>query len=147
MKITDALLGEHAVLYRLLDHGSRSLRSWKLPQVRAGGEMLAAALLGHARLEDELLFTALEPQLPPRLGILAAMREEHEQIEGTLVQLAEAKNVETARSLLAHTIDVSRLHFAKEEQVLFLLAARCLGEERLEELGRTWSGIAVPVPD
>jgi hemerythrin HHE cation binding domain-containing protein len=146
MKVTDALLGEHAVLYRLLDYSSRSLRAWNLAQLREGGALIAAALLGHARLEDEILFTALEPQLPTRLGILATLREEHEQIEGALVQLAEAKDVASARALFAQAAETARLHFAKEEQVLFHLAASCLGEARLLELGRAWADIAVPVP-
>ena len=144
MKITDALLGEHAVLYRLFDHGSERLAAWNLAQVQEAGALLESALLGHAHLEEELLFDALAPRLPPGMGVLAVMRAEHEEIEGSLRRLAEATDAEGARALYRHAIAVARQHFAKEEQVLFHFAERFLGEAGLAELGRTWAERAMP---
>jgi len=138
MKITHALLAEHALLYRLLDHCAEGT-DWSLERTQGAGNALAAALLAHASIEDELLFSALDRHLPP-MGPLAVMRQEHEEIEGGLAQLPQATDAETARRLLRHVAGVARDHFAKEEQVLFHMAEQVLSAEDLERLGREWAG-------
>lgn len=145
MKITDALLGEHAMIYRLLDHCSAGADAWSLEEARTAGGTLAAALLAHAHVEDELLFRALEPHLSAAAGPLAVMRQEHDEIEGSLARLAEARDAESARMLLRYATSVARQHFAKEEQVLFPMAEQFLSPERLNELGGQWSERAVGV--
>lgn len=53
MKITDALLGEHAVFYAQFEHLRQSLPvADALTQVHSQGAMLAAALATHAHLEE-----------------------------------------------------------------------------------------------
>lgn len=138
MKITDALLGEHGAFYALFDRIESRLGS---DPGSAGplAELLAAALLPHARIENDHLFAALEPTMGPA-GPLAVMRAEHDEIEGAVNRAASEADAEVARGLLLHAISVAREHFAKEEQVLFPMATQALGEDKLEELGRVWAG-------
>ena len=140
MMITDALLGEHAVFYAQFDYLEQSLPTAdSLPLVKSQGAMLAAALAGHAQLEEELLFTTLEPHIGP-MGPLAVMRMEHEEIEQTLLErLPAAQELDQARKLLLRVIEVAREHFAKEEQVLYRLAPQSLSAEILTDLGAQWA--------
>ena len=47
--------------------------------------------------------------------------------------------MEQARDLLLDTIAIARDHFAKEEQVLFPMAANALPPEELQALGAEWA--------
>ncbi len=139
MKITDALLGEHAVFYAQFDHLKQAVPQVEtLAQVKSQGAMLAAALASHAQLEEELLFTTLEPYIGP-MGPLAVMRMEHEEIEQTLERLPAAQELDQARELLLRVIEVAREHFAKEEQILYRMASQSLPAETLTDLGAQWA--------
>lgn len=107
--------------------------------VKSLGGMLTAALATHAHLEDELLFLALEAHLDPHSGPLAVMRMEHNEIESSLLRLQELQNLPEAKSLLLHAIKTAREHFAKEEQILFVMAQQMLEARALEQLGRQWA--------
>jgi len=100
---------------------------------------LAAGLATHARIEDDLLFVALEGPLGPNGGPLAVMREEHAEVEGTLERLTRVDDVQEADALASHLASVAREHFAKEEQVLFPMAEQLLGEQVLRDLGEQWA--------
>jgi len=139
MKITDALCGEHAVLYSLFDYLEQALQRNNHSAAPALGAMLTAVLTSHAHLEDELLFTALDPHMGG-MGPLQLMRMEHNEIEHLLeVQLLQAKDADDAARLLLQTIKIARMHFSKEEQVLFAMAQHALGPDGLAQLGRQWT--------
>jgi hemerythrin-like domain-containing protein len=140
MKVTDALLGEHAVFYAQFDHLEKNIPPAKdLAVVKSQGAMLTAALATHAHLEDELLFIALEAHLDPQFGPLAVMRMEHNEIESSLGRLQEVQDLAEAKNLLLHAIQTARAHFAKEEQILFVMAEQLLDTRALEQLGRKWA--------
>lgn len=139
MKITDALLGEHGVLYRLLDYCADNAGGWDLPTARAGAGALEKALASHAGIEDELLFQAMEPFFPGGSGPLEVMRAEHQEIEGSVERALREDDLEEARRLLVLIAHLARDHFAKEEQVLFPMAQQFLGDEKLEEIGERWA--------
>lgn len=139
MKITDALLGEHGVLYRLLDYCADEARNWDEATIRAAAGALAAALKSHAQIEDRLLFAAMDPFFPPGMGPLAVMRGEHEEIEGSVERLLGGVELEEGRELLGRIAGLAHEHFAKEEQVLFPMAEARLGEARLAEIGDHWA--------
>jgi hemerythrin-like domain-containing protein len=139
VKITDALLAEHAVFYAQFEYLNHSIPvADTLPLVKSQGAMLAAALASHANLEDELLFSALEPYVGP-IGPLAVMRMEHDQIEGALERLPATQDLDEARTLLLQLIEIAREHFAREEQILYPLASRSLTIEALTDLGAQWA--------
>lgn len=144
MQITHALLGEHAILYKLLDHLEASLAGWELADCQAWGKLLERALASHAEIENRLLFNALEPALGTTGGPLAVMRMEHEIIEGAIGRLPAATSADEARGLLREIAGTARAHFAKEERVLFPMAAQVLGGAELDSLGARWSGERIP---
>ncbi len=139
MKITEALLGEHGVFYAQFDHLEQVVPAAStLELVQSQAALLTAALATHAGLENELLFSALDPHLG-QMGPLAVMRMEHDEIENTLGQVQEARDLTQAQRLVLHAVRVARDHFAKEEQVLFPMAHQVLDEEKLAQLGAQWA--------
>lgn len=140
MKITDALLGEHAVFYAQFDYLEKNIPPAKdLALVKSPGAMLTAALATHAHLEDDLLFIALEAYINPQFGPLAVMRTEHNEIEGSLERLQKVQDLTEAKNLLLHAVETARAHFAKEEQVLFQMATQMLDASQLNQLGAKWA--------
>jgi hemerythrin-like domain-containing protein len=147
MKITDAFLGEHGVFYAQFSHLEQAVpKAETLRQVQDQGALLAAALETHACMEDRLLFVHLEPHLGAQAGPVAMMRLEHNDIERSLAQLPELKDLAGAQRLLLYAVGVAREHFAKEEQILYPLSEQVLGAEVLSRLGAQWAqkrGVAV----
>ena len=146
MRITDALLGEHGIFYLLfqdIEQALPAIENLAILQNRIAP--LAFSLEAHASLEDELLFTALEPHLGTQGGPLAVMRHEHDQIVSLLERIPSAPDLAQARALAAQMIEVSRGHFRKEEQVLFRMAQKFLGEDELSALGAKWSARRGPL--
>ncbi|MEO8355124.1 MAG: hemerythrin domain-containing protein [Chloroflexota bacterium] len=146
MLITDALLGEHGVFYLLLQHIEQALPA--LESVHALQNRIAAfafALEAHASLEDELLFTALEPHLGTQGGPLVVMRMEHDQLTELLGRIESVAELEQGRALVTQMIEVARSHFQKEEQVLFRMARQSLGEDELSKLGAKWAQRHAPL--
>lgn len=143
--ITDALRGEHAVIYRLLSHLESVCEEGDLRRTQILAGELEAALEDHARLEDELLFSSLDGVLPPH-GPLAVMRAEHEQIEGLLASFPDLEDGVEACNNVRRLVAVARDHFAKEEQVLFPMAEQMLPAAQLQQLGERWaaeSGVTI----
>ncbi len=139
MKLTHALLGEHGVLYALLDHlGSGALKRAGADAWIASLQMLEAALISHAQLEDTLLFPELAKHGLEQ-GPLPVMRAEHTEIERLLAAALVAPTPALAADLVAGMVELTMEHFHKEEQVLFPMAEQLLGEPLLLELGARWA--------
>jgi len=138
MKITDAMRGEHGPLYALFLHCEESALKWELADLLLAGRCIEAALLSHARVEDDLLFTAIERVMPPG-GPASAMRAEHDEIDQELTALRAAGTESQARQAMAAVIEKARDHFQKEEMVLFPLADELLAPAELESLARVWA--------
>lgn len=139
MQITQALLGEHGVLYALFEYVEKDLAGMEtLAEVQGAGAALTATLGSHARIENEILFPSLEPQLGPG-GPIPVMREEHDEIEGALEDIANAASRDAAVSQLRYALQLAREHFAKEEQVLFAMAQEMLDGAELERMGAMWA--------
>jgi iron-sulfur cluster repair protein YtfE (RIC family) len=135
VNITDAFLGEHAMLYTQFEHIEEAAPvAGTLTVVQSLAASLTATLAGHAYLEDELLFSALGP-----IGPVAVMRMEHDQIEGLLDQISVTQDLRQAQGLLQQALQVARSHFAKEEQVLFPLAEQMLDQSVLVDLAAQWA--------
>lgn len=138
MRIIDALLGEHGAFYAIFNDLERDLPGMQdAGNIRTAGATLAAALGSHAAIENEVLFPEIERRVGPD-GPLAVMRYEHDKIEDGLARLARCAEAADARSLLLDILATARDHFAKEENVLFPLAAQVLGDD-LERLGDAWA--------
>jgi iron-sulfur cluster repair protein YtfE (RIC family) len=139
MKITDAFLGEHGAFYAQFDYLEKAVPvAETLAQIQSLAALVTAALATHARLEDELLFSALDPHMG-QMGPLTVMRMEHDEIENSLAQVQEVQGLAEAQRLVLNVIQVARGHFAKEEQILFPAADQMLGVESLAQLGKQWA--------
>ena len=148
MKITDAFLGEHGAFYALFDRLEQIVpRATEVTMVQDQAALLAAALLPHATMENDTLFSALESALgPPGLPV-PVMRDEHREIEAGIIEAQWCPDLRRARTLLLESITLARDHFAKEEQVLFPLAERVLTEAKLTAMGEEWArrrGVRLP---
>ena len=140
MKLTDALLGEHSAFYMLFDQVEEiATIEGAMAQVRGAMTVLAAMVDSHAALEEELLFTALEPHRGKHEGRLVQRRAEHDEMERLLGQIEEAEDVNRATTWVAQALSAARSHFRKEELVLFPMAQRLLGDEVLIRLGNDWA--------
>jgi hemerythrin-like domain-containing protein len=139
MKITDALLGEHAVFYAQFKYLETLLAATPDAEcARQLAGLLASALGPHARLENDLLFAAVESAAPERSAPIMVMREEHDEIEAMLAEIAQEAVPRRVGELLGEVIALAREHFEKEEVVAFPLAEETLGATRLHELGTAW---------
>lgn len=139
LRLTDALLGEHAVLYTLFDQiEAVAVTDANLAWIQQATVVLGAVVQSHAKLEEELLFPALEPHLGSE-GPLAVMRAEHEEFKRTLRQIADMSDIEDGTDCLARALALVRDHFQKEEEVLFSLARQMLDDETQLRLGAAWA--------
>ncbi len=138
MKLTDALLGEHGAFYAQFDRLEGLPESTPAPEVREQAALLAAALVTHAHLEDELLFDRMRTS-GADAGLLDTMEEEHRTIAGLLERAQGTSQGPQALGHLLEAVTLAREHFAKEERMAFPLAESLLGEEPLTELGERWS--------
>ena len=139
MRITDAFLGEHGVIYAWFDVVEETLEDETRDGDVAPLALRMARVLGsHARLENELLLDEAARRGEEE-GPLAVMRREHDEIEELLETATATYDPEVAAGLLREAIALAREHFEKEERAAFPLAERALGAEALEALGEAWA--------
>lgn len=139
MKITDALRGEHGVFYAQFERIRKAIDGGaSLDELQGATRTLAAALLSHAAIENNIFFPALDAKIGG-MGPLAVMRHEHQDIEGGFLELDSVADTSVLKSRLDELMEYAIDHFAKEENVLFPLAERSLDETRLCELGSDWA--------
>ena len=138
MKITEALFAEHVVFHNLFDHIEATVPNLKtLAEVKTMASIMEAMLKGHSDTEDSLFIGPLEhcfEQIGQRDGFM----DEHREIDGSLREVQKATRIDQARRKLLQAVRYSRVHFDKEERVVFPMAERLLKEETLESLGQAW---------
>lgn len=142
MKITDALLGEHALLYEMFEHlrAVSATNAGSPAEIRAALAATERLLLSHSRIEEELLFPVLEPHFG-QMGPVAVMRSEHRSIDDLLETARREPDAARLSDLVAQLIELVIAHFRKEEMVLFGMAQRFLGDVVLTELGGRWATV------
>ncbi len=139
MKITDALRGEHAVLYVLLEDVRETISdSDNIDVVKKSISTLDRALLSHAEIENNILFPALDPHIG-QMGPLEMMRSEHQGIDELLEASRSEQDVAVLKSLAKQLVDLAYGHFQKEEMALFAMAEQFLSEDELSALGDQWA--------
>ncbi|MBI3914701.1 MAG: hemerythrin domain-containing protein [Chloroflexi bacterium] len=155
MKITAALLGEHGVFYAQFDFIEQAIADANLATIQSLGAMLAAALVPHAMMENEVFFPAIEgrigeggpttvmrmehQEIEERLRELSDFKGAHEDIEGALARLPATRDADAARRVMKDVVLAACEHFAKEENILFPMAEQMLDARALEEMGAEWA--------
>ena len=146
MNVADALTGEHGVFHLLIEQLEDAATHCRTVQeLRSAAAPLAISLLGHARIEEETLFTPLERRIG-EAGPLHCLREEHEAMDRRLRALFRQPDLEATRHALGEVLATARKHLSKEEQVLFQVARNALQDADLQQLGAHWArarGIAL----
>jgi hemerythrin-like domain-containing protein len=138
MNITEALVAEHQVFHSLFDHIQAVLPKLRtLAEIKAVAAVMEATLRSHSKTEDDLLIAPLEHCIE-QMGQAGPFHEEHEEIDRGLKSIQKAKTVAAARRLLLTAVAASRVHFTKEERILFPLASRVLNHSTLQTLGSAW---------
>lgn len=139
MKLTDALIGEHGAFRALLD-GIEKMASHagEVAQIESAMAIFSTEVTQHAKLEEDLLFTALEPHLGSN-DLLAKMLSEHQEIRSGLESIEDARDLDQAIEAVQHTLDTARRHFENEEKILYAIANKVLDEETLTRLGKEWA--------
>jgi hemerythrin-like domain-containing protein len=139
MKITDALRGEHAVIYELFEYVRETAdKSDDVQDVHGAVAALERALVPHAKVEENLLFPNLEARLG-QAGPLAVMLSEHQRLEELLTAAIRENDPGALKSVIGQLLELAYNHFHKEEQVLFGMAQQFLDEAKLTELGDEWA--------
>ncbi len=139
MKITDAFIAEHAVLYAQLDHLDQSVPAAKtVGEVKAMAGVLNAALKSHADLEDSLLFDGLKPGLD-QMGKLEKVQHEHGAICQGLELVMTSRTRKEAQRRLLNVVHLTRKEFDLEDRIIFKLAEEHLHGETLTRLGKAWA--------
>ncbi len=141
VKLTDALIGEHGAFFALFDTIEEVAgAAGDVAQIESAAAALAAEIKSHARLEEELLFPALEPHVGLS-ALFAEMRAEHERIRRGLHRIENARDVNEALEAVRQTLIVARAHFRNEENILYPFAEKVLDDETLLQLGETWAAV------
>ena len=139
MKITEALLAEHAVFHNLFDYAERAVPRLKtVAEVRSLAHLLEALLLAHSQTEERLLVEPLEHCLE-QIGQRETFHQEHQEIDDHLKRAQTDRNLKQARHHLLAAVAASRKHFDKEERIVFPLAEKHLKSKTLMELCFTWT--------
>lgn len=135
MKLTDGLLGEHALFYELFDRVEDIVDGAEtLNQVLAAVSLLGSAVSSHAELEESLLFSELDAGIP-----VSVLRAEHAEIQRLVTGIPGVRELEVARDAAHALLGVLRNHFHREEHLLFPTSESELGEQKLLELGARWA--------
>jgi hemerythrin-like domain-containing protein len=138
MKITEALIAEHAVFTALFDYVERVLPNLNtLAEVKMLGGLIEALLDGHGDAEENLVYVALDHALDYE-GRLDQLHQEHGEIDTRLKRLQAATDLVGARRLLKASLITMREHFLHEEKVVFPVIEKALLQETLTELGHAW---------
>ena len=133
MRITDRFRSEHAVFVQQLGVLDAMLRGGaSLDEVIAGIRILAAPLHRHAQNEESTLFPALDPDADAPIRILT---QEHSQIERWLQRMTSAPVTRADLTDIFRSFDaLLQGHIVREDEVLFPMAERALGESELVAL-------------
>jgi hemerythrin-like domain-containing protein len=136
MNIIDAFIAEHGVFKAQLDQLEQSVNKL-LPtkELKAQYAMIAAGLMGHAALEDRLLYGPFSTKIRTE-----TVHNEHLMIERLAKQVAEQENPTELQHLLLLAVQVERRHFENEEKAIFPGARSVLSQSEMTELGSEYAG-------
>ena len=139
MKLTHALLGEHGAFYVMFERLEEIAETATDPgTMKDALSPIAAALVAHSVSENDLLFPALEAARGAG-GPIEVMRGEHIEVEKLIADVTACASMPELRGALAALLQVTRTHFAKEEEVLFPMAERSVPSATLDQLAKDWA--------
>ena len=153
MKATDILMAEHRIIERVLDSLDTAVeRLARGHRVRPGFFLDVADFSTHFadgchhRKEEGVLFPAMEQHgVPAEDGPIQIMLDEHEEGRAYIRRLRDAaRRFESGNEAAVHDLvpaargyaALLREHIAKEDDMLFPMAAEVIPETSFEEIAR-----------
>ena len=145
MLLTDIVLAEHGLFCRFFSEIDALINETeKAEDVQRYGQILAAMLITHAKLEDAILIPTLANlNLGPRAPLLHA---EHEDIADGFRGLPDIGNYVECSAKLRGLMTAARAHFKKEEWLISKIAQGGIDQRILADGGARWvaeGGMAV----
>jgi iron-sulfur cluster repair protein YtfE (RIC family) len=140
--ITPYLSADHERLMELWEGTLAAVDAEDFKTVHSRAAAFIAGLRRHIRMEEQVLFPAIEQKTGARdYGPTWAMRQEHRQIEHGLERLKHLLTVEerwtAIQAIEGQEIDLTALlrsHDGKEEAVLYPMADQILGAAEAKDL-------------
>ena len=106
------------------------------PNSRQTFQQLKAALSLHMKIEESIVYTALE-EFEETADLIPDAFEEHEEVKEQLADMEELEPSSAEfQDILAEMKDGIEHHLEEEEDELFPKAEEVLGKARVEEIGR-----------
>ena len=137
MKISEYLRADHQAIsenvWRL--EQQLELGSLSIADMKATVSTIRSALENHAKLEEKVLFPALERELGRDDGPLAVMEAEHSRIAALFSRIDGAQDEDNVPMLTKDLTGLLVSHFAKEERDLFPVADELLGAVEIDGSG------------
>ncbi len=136
--IIDSLTLEHTVFDHLFHQVESQLPQLTTPQeAQLLGRLVEGILASHGDREENLAYAALD-QFLANQNELDCLYQDHEEIDGRLERLKNARTLPEARQLLKEALHASRQHFKREELLIFPKLKTAFDEETLSELSEAW---------
>jgi hemerythrin-like domain-containing protein len=133
----ELLTAQHQDVLAHLATVEATLMTGDAPNLADFATYLENEVVRHFALEEHALFPALARHLSTDHGPLAVMNAEHVSFRELLAGLAAAVRAGDGAAQQAHAaelIQLLRAHIAKEDHVLFPMAARVLSAAELAEV-------------
>jgi hemerythrin-like domain-containing protein len=150
VKITDRLLADHKAFRKLLDDLEEDVKALPAQRDLAGlrrrVSLLKRMVVFHAGIEDKTYFPALDQAAAGVLpeNLLAHSTQEHKTIEGYLDRLEAQVGARPMAPSWPQTFALLssglRGHLKREEEEIFPVSERILGEKVLEALAEAAPG-------
>ena len=131
--ILDFLASDHRACDELFASAEAAVAQKNWGSARTLFERFRAATAHHLAMEEDVLFPAFEARTGNSMGPTHVMRMEHEQMRGLLQDMANAVAEENHSRFLGLSETLNMLmqqHNLKEENMLYPMADRVLGDER-----------------
>jgi hypothetical protein len=136
MNITEAIAAEHATFMSTFHQIELVLPGVKSQaEISTIAAIVAGLLAGHAQLETDLAFVALDHALLHK-GQLKTIHREHHEMDERLHQVQGAGTCKQARRLLRSAMRASVRHFRDEERYILPALELALKPETLAALGK-----------
>jgi hemerythrin-like domain-containing protein len=120
--------------------------------LRAFVAYLEAQLATHMRVEDEIVYPALESTLPAAIESLAPLRGEHRELRSMLASLRNTLSEppgpardEQIGIQAADLAELLRIHIRKEEAIVFAVAERLMQPGERSLVRERFARIGLPV--
>jgi hemerythrin-like domain-containing protein len=132
MQLSDFLKDQHGHCDRLFAAAEQAVEKGDWAQAERSTDAFIQDTLHHFQVEEEALFPALEQAMGHSQGPTQVMRMEHSDMRQLIEDLQQAIARQDRHEFIGQCdtlMIMLQQHNAKEEQILYLMADRLLGDQ------------------